>query len=97
MGLKRFARVLCGCLAAALLLAVPVFAVRALTPGTQPPGVAIDPADDLEANGFRIVHTAPPSTKTVAPETRLQAPAENAVQVLHNWTYTGHPKPSPHH
>jgi hypothetical protein len=93
---KRFARSLGGVCAAALLLAVPVFAVRALTPGTADAATAIAPADDVVANGLQIVDTvAPPKP---APGTPASAdPAAPAETVLRNWTYTGKPNPSPGH
>ena len=94
---KRFARSLGGLCAAALLLAVPVFAVRALTPGAQVAGAAVAPADDVVANGLQIVDTA--AARTGAPRAQPRAEDEDqpAEVVLRNWTYTGKPNPSPGH
>jgi hypothetical protein len=96
MLLKRLARTLGGCCAALLLLAVPVFAFRAVTPGAKDAGAAIAPADDAAADGLQIVDT--PAAPTGAPRTQsADGAAVSAETILRNWTYTGHPNPSPGH
>jgi hypothetical protein len=95
MLLKRLVRTLGGCCAALLLLAVPVFAFRAMTPGAKDAGAAIAPADDAAAD-LQIVDT--PVAPTGAPRTQpADGSAAPAEAILRNWTYTGKPNPSPGH
>jgi hypothetical protein len=92
--MRRLLALLGGCGAMALLLAVPAFAFRAMTPGTADTVAAIAPADDVVANGLQIVDA--PAADKVAPRSGARLTTETET-VLRGWTYTGHPSPSPGH
>jgi hypothetical protein len=74
-----------GVLAAALVLSVPVVAVKALITTTGNPTVSVAPADDPVSAGFQVVYA--PGEPVVVAETD-SATADAAV-LVENWTETG--------
>jgi hypothetical protein len=92
---RLFARAVGGACAAVLLLAVPLLAAWAVTPGAKDVGTVIAASDDVVANGFQIVDAPSDVTRhEVRSEVASAPPVET---VLRHWVYTRFPNPSPGH
>jgi hypothetical protein len=82
-------------LAAAVVLAVPAYAVCSLMPGAAPRTgqVALADSDDPIRNGLRIITQSSARAEQSVP----QIDRGPQVELLTQWTFTDKGKPSPYH
>jgi hypothetical protein len=90
LSVTRVARMLGGALAAAMMLAVPAFAISSIAPRVQPVEankafIPIAPGDELAAYGMQT-----PRQSVLAAKHHDAREAESTV-LLRNWEYTGGP------